>query len=381
MQSLETTNPQDAHHQPPLDFQAYQQQVAMSALAAAGWQVPGCALPMGFPPQLFAARAPGEVQQPPTPGSAGPMPSGAAGAQERQPLASPATTFPLMATQATNLAANASHAGQPGSEGEASSAGMGEFSTPLPQELIDMRGQVAQLCRTQAGSKYLQRQLLKGHSGVVDVILYEVEQDIASLMCDAYGNYLCSVVFQACSVRQRKRMLERLAPRVAAIACDKRGTHALQALIGLLSTQEEQELLMAAVRSHVIDMCMDPNGTHVVQRLLFCFSASCTDWIYHPVVENLLEVAHHPCGLCVLKKCISQATASGQQQDLLLCQLARHAVDLVQSPYGNYAVQHALEEWGGEICMPIFKALEDLGVALDARLGVPEVLRELHVGF
>jgi hypothetical protein len=153
-------------------------------------------------------------------------------------------------------------------------------------------------------------------------------------------------------------MLERLAPQVSAIACDKRGTHALQALIGLLSTQEEQELLMTAVRPHVIEMCMDPNGTHVVQRLLFCFAAPCTDWIYRPVVERLFEVAHHPYGLCVLKKCITQAKLPSQQHDLLLSQLARHALDLVQSPYGNYAVQHALEEWGGETCMPIFKSLE-----------------------
>lgn len=221
-----------------------------------------------------------------------------------------------------------------------------------------MRGQVVQLSKTQAGSKYLQRQLLKGHAGVVDVILHEVEQDIVHLMCDSYGNYLCSVAFQACSLWQRKRMLEKLAPRVATIACDKRGTHALQALIGLLSTPQEQEILMSAVKSHVIELCMDPNGTHVVQRLLFCFMPPCTDWIYYPVVNNLVEVAHHPYGLCVLKKCISQAKASGHHQELLLSQLAQNALDLVQSPYGNYAVQHALEEWGGACCMPIFKSLE-----------------------
>merc|ERR1711972_241235 len=73
---------------------------------------------------------------------------------------------------------------------------------------------------------------------------------------------------------------------------------------------------------------------------------------------NLVEVVHHPYGLCVLKKCISQAKAPGQHQELLLSQLAQHALDLVQSPYGNYAVQHALEEWGGVCCTPIFKSLE-----------------------
>lgn len=233
-----------------------------------------------------------------------------------------------------------------------------ECMQPLPPEVTEMRGQVVQLSRTQAGSKFLQRQLTKGHAGVADMILSEVEQDIAQLMCDAYGNYLCSVAFKECSVTQRKHMLEKLAPQVSAIACDKRGTHALQALIGLLTTAEEQHLLMLAVKAHVKELCMDPNGTHVVQRLLCCFSPPYTDLVYLSVVEHLVEVAHHPYGLCVLKKCISQAKSTPQHLDMLLRRLAQHALDLVQSPYGNYAIQHALDEWGGMRCTPIFKSLQ-----------------------
>lgn len=233
-----------------------------------------------------------------------------------------------------------------------------ELSSNLPPEAMDLRGNVVKLCQTQAGSKHLQRQLLKGSASVVDVILSEVEKEIASLMCDAYGNYLCSACFQACTVRQKKHMLEKLAPSIAAIACDKRGTHALQALIGLLTTPEEQELLLQAMQGHVIELCMNPNGTHVVQHLLYCFVEPSIDRIYAPVVKNLVEVAHHPYGLCVLKKCISQAKPPGKHQKSLLEQLSRNALDLVQSPYGNYAVQHALEEWGGECCLPIFESLE-----------------------
>lgn len=33
-------------------------------------------------------------------------------------------------------------------------------------------------------------------------------------------------------------------------------------------------------------------------------------------------------------------------------------MDLVQSPYGNYAIQHALEEWGGQRCQPILRKME-----------------------
>lgn len=229
---------------------------------------------------------------------------------------------------------------------------------PLPEEVNEIRGQVIQLSKTQAGSKYLQRQLLKGQSVVVDLILEEIEQDIVQLMCDAYGNYLCSQAFQACSIQQRKRLLEKLSPKVAATACDKRGTHALQALIGLLTTPDEQDILARAISLHVIELCMDANGTHVIQRLLFCFTTPFNDFIYKAVVDHMLEVAHHPHGLCVLKKCISQAKTLGRHQAMLVEKLAEHALDLVQSPYGNYAIQHALEEWGGPPCTKVLQSLE-----------------------
>eukprot|EP00928_Gymnodinium_smaydae_P095920 TRINITY_DN8353_c0_g1_i1.p1 TRINITY_DN8353_c0_g1~~TRINITY_DN8353_c0_g1_i1.p1 ORF type:complete len:1111 (+),score=187.30 TRINITY_DN8353_c0_g1_i1:109-3441(+) len=250
----------------------------------------------------------------------------------------------------------------------AGSAGAGT-EDDLPKEVGDLRGNVVQLSKTQAGSKYLQRQLLKGNITVVDAVLSEVEREVVQLMCDAYGNYLCSVAFQACTTEWRKRMLHRMAPSLAAISCDKRGTHALQALIGLLATQQEQEILMNAIQNDVLDLCMDANGTHVVQRMLFCFPSPCTDAIYYLVQQSLVEVAHHPYGLCVLKKCISQAKAENEHcpasvaaalrhREMLLMGLSQHALDLVQSPYGNYAIQHALEEWGGPACTPIFRSLE-----------------------
>jgi len=349
LRAMQAANPQDAHHMPHGYNQAYQ---ATAAMGPTGWRMPSCPMPVGFAPphcmdlsmpSIFSTQAgqgqvTGELGPPLLPAPAAtPDAGGNPGCVAALP---PQTKGPRPPSAAATTATAESTAGSP------------------PSEAGEMRGQVAQLSKTQAGSKYLQRQLLKGHASIVDIILREVEQDVAQLMCDAYGNYLCSVAFQACSVQKRKRMLEKLAPRVAVIACDKRGTHALQALIGLLSTAEEQELLMSAMKDHVIELCMDPNGTHVVQRLLYCFLPPCTDWIYYPVVSKLVEVAHHPYGLCVLKKCISQARAPGKHQELLLSQLSLHALDLVQSPYGNYAIQHALEEWGGVCCTPIFRSLE-----------------------
>lgn len=116
--------------------------------------------------------------------------------------------------------------------------------------------------------------------------------------------------------------------------------------------------MIRAIKNHVIELSMDPNGTHVVQRLLLCISSPLNDFVFNPIIERVVDVAHHPYGLCVVKKCISQTKKSGRHQEMLLLKLAEHALDLVQSPYGNYAIQHALEEWGGPACSLVLQSLE-----------------------
>lgn len=231
------------------------------------------------------------------------------------------------------------------------------------EDLSEVRGKVPALSRTQPGSKFLQRQLQRGSPRVVDQILFEIEKDVCKLMCDAYGNYLCSAAFELTQGEQRQRMLLKLAPRILEIACDKRGTHALQSLIRLLKPSEEQDLFMQAVRHCILEMSMNCNGTHVVQSLAIHFHVGCRRTIYAAILERILQVAQHPYGLCVVKKCITQAVADSSATEFLH-QFTIHAFELVQSPYGNYAVQHALLEWGGDFGAPIVRSLEGKFVEL-----------------
>lgn len=225
------------------------------------------------------------------------------------------------------------------------------------EDLGDFCGKVPALSRTQPGSKYLQRQLQRGSSRVVGQILFEIEKDVCKLMCDAYGNYLCSAAFEMTQGEQRHRMLLKLAPRMLEIACDRRGTHALQSLIRILKSSEEQDVVMEAVHACIFEMAMNCNGTHVVQSLVVQFHVGCRRKIYKAIEQRFMEVAQHAYGLCVVKKCITQAREDGYEEEFL-DKLTMHAFELVQSPYGNYTVQHALKEWGGDFAAPIIRRLE-----------------------
>lgn len=215
---------------------------------------------------------------------------------------------------------------------------------------------IAGMSKTQVGSRLLQRRLLKGHPNVINQILEGIESDLPNIMCNVYGNYLCSASFQACSVAQRLHMIHIASRHLRRIATDKWGTHALQALISLVCTTEEQALLIPALQHHIVELSRDSNGAHVVQRALLGLGASCPDVILSQVCQNVVVIASSPHGLGVLKTCIAQSTCRDSQHALLRG-LSLHACELAQAPYGNYAIQHALEEWGGETCLPIIQAL------------------------
>mmetsp|Transcript_53972 Transcript_53972/g.101338 ORF Transcript_53972/g.101338 Transcript_53972/m.101338 type:complete len:784 (-) Transcript_53972:280-2631(-) len=237
---------------------------------------------------------------------------------------------------------------------------------------------LVQLSQTQAGSKFLQRKLLKGHPSVIKDILDGIEMELPTLMCDAYGNYLCSAAFQACSVPQRHRMLEIAMSSLREVAKDRWGTHSLQALISLLCTIEEQSFLMNSLREHVVELSCDVHGVHVVQRALMSFGSSFLDTILPEVLRNFHILAHNPHSLGILKKCISQSR-SGMSQQVLLETLSKHAVEFAQSTFGNYAVQHAFEEWGGEICEPIVQALAGKLVQLSIQKFSSNVVEQMLI--
>jgi hypothetical protein len=69
---------------------------------------------------------------------------------------------------------------------------------------------------------------------------------------------------------------------------------------------EEEEELKAGIKNHIVDLAFDPNGTHVLQKVLLCMKEESIDFIFDPVLENLIDLSMDQNGLCVIKKLISK---------------------------------------------------------------------------
>jgi hypothetical protein len=206
------------------------------------------------------------------------------------------------------------------------------------EELV---GEIYSLCKDQHGCRFLQRKLDERDPKVIQTIFDEVKDHIIELMTDPFGNYLCQKLLECTDDGQRTVLIQNSSSSMTKIALNQHGTRALQKMIEFISTPEQTQLIIDALRYDVVPLIQDLNGNHVIQKCLNHLSSQDAQFIFDAVGVKCVAVGSHRHGCCVLQRCIDHA--SGLQKGALVDQVISNAYDLVQDPFGNYVVQYILD--------------------------------------
>ncbi|KAK0363246.1 hypothetical protein LTS02_013069 [Friedmanniomyces endolithicus] len=209
-----------------------------------------------------------------------------------------------------------------------------------------LTGEIYGLCKDQHGCRFLQRKLDQRADDSVQIIFEEVKEHIIELMTDPFGNYLCQKLLECANDKQRTALITNAAPAMTKIALNQHGTRALQKMIEHISTPEQTDVMIEALRFDVVQLIQDLNGNHVIQKCLNHLSPENAQFIFDAVGVHCVTVGTHRHGCCVLQRCIDHAT--GLQKGGLVDQVIKNAFALVQDPFGNYVVQYILDL--GEPC-------------------------------
>ena len=91
-------------------------------------------------------------------------------------------------------------------------------------------------------------------------------------------------------------------------------------------------------------LCLDVYGTHVLEKILNCFEYEFVRPLMSFILDNFLFLANNANGLCVVKKEIICENKK-ENFEQLKKEIITHALVLIQNPYGNYALQTAIDNW------------------------------------
>jgi len=208
-------------------------------------------------------------------------------------------------------------------------------------DVEELVGEIYGLCKDQHGCRFLQRKLDERKEKVVQIIFDEVKTHIIELMTDPFGNYLCQKLLESTNDEQRTVLVQNAMPAMTQIALNQHGTRALQKMIEFISTPEQTNVVIEALRFDVVQLIQDLNGNHVIQKCLNHLSPENAQFIFGAVGDNCVTVGTHRHGCCVLQRCIDHA--SGLQKGALVDRVIENAFTLVQDPFGNYVVQYILD--------------------------------------
>eukprot|EP01133_Synstelium_polycarpum_P015398 gene15398-18262_t len=206
------------------------------------------------------------------------------------------------------------------------SASMGamqrENTIPNATSLEEMKGQIYNLSKYQAGCRFIQSKLEETQKPEhVTLVFEEVYEHLVELMTDPYGQ---------------------IAPQVHIFACHNYGTHGIQKILGYLSNEQVVPIINS-ISDKVNYLAKDSMGRYLLETFLKTFtSPDLNQFIYNGVMENIDEMGYNKVGCTIINKCIDHATPS--QLKALEQTITDRALNLVQDNFGNYIIQSIVKK-------------------------------------
>ena len=207
------------------------------------------------------------------------------------------------------------------------------------------------LC-SQKGVREVQKYINKCPNECKTILINSLNYNLPKVMMDVYGNYFCQDLIKKSNQNQIDLIIKYIKNSYVQIAFDYSGTHVLQVLLDMLSSPEEENILINAVLGNEIKMSYDINATHVLQKMIVIINEKRRSSINENILRYIRPLCLDANGICLIKKFIGNCVSTNNKKRIINA-LTDNCIEICQSPFGNYVIQYILEEWGVNECLPI----------------------------
>ena len=211
-----------------------------------------------------------------------------------------------------------------------------------------LKGKFILLMKNQQTCRILQFYLDQTKNEVIHLIFKEIANNIKELILDIYANYFCLKIFYFLNKNDRLLFLTNISDNFDELCINKISTYPIQCIIEKLNTEEEFDLIFNSIKNNLMELCFDIYGTHVIEKILSIFNYE--KHIIHIsnfILDNFISLVNNSNGLCIVKKeiIIEYKRKNGENFKKLKQLLIDNSLLLIQNPFGNYALQLAIDNW------------------------------------
>ena len=229
-----------------------------------------------------------------------------------------------------------------------------------------LKGKFIPLMKTQQTSRILQFYLDQTNEEIIHLIFMEFANELEELILDIYANYFCLKIFYFLNKEDRMLFLYNISHNFDNLCINKISTYPIQCIIENLKSEEEFDLIFNSIKNKLMKLSFDIYGTHVLEKIITTFNYE--KHIIHIskfIIDNFILLVNNSNGLCIVKKEIileykKKSNFFIQLKKLLL----ENSLILIQNPFGNYALQIAIDNWDLEDVKDIIKSFKGKGLLL-----------------
>ena len=197
------------------------------------------------------------------------------------------------------------------------------------------------LCRDQTGCRFLQKKL-EEQPDIYNKILKNAFQNLIEIITDPFGNYLIQKLFEYMTNEQFCQFLALVHIDLYTICVNSCGTRVIQRIIDFLNTDELLLTFLRFIKPIIKDIILDINGSHILLKLFDLQSPIANKILFAEINANIVAVAKHKHGCCVLQKIIDK-NANENEKMAMFKLFIYNCKELITDQCGNYIIQFVIE--------------------------------------
>ena len=218
----------------------------------------------------------------------------------------------------------------------------------------NIKQQLCHLIKTQTGSKILQNYLKNTPPQIIHLLYNEINTKLNILLLDPYANYFCLKLFCFLNENDRISFLSLIVKNISIFSTNKIATYPIQYIVTHLNSKTEMQIIIHQINKNLMKLALDIYGTHVIEKILISFDKELCNEIFNFITDNFIFLSNHVNGLCLVKKILIIQYQNNSYSNLKEI-IINKCSELIENPYGNYALQIVIDNWNNNDLFDIFK--------------------------